>query len=172
MPPWKILATMQLCLSLSFSVIPWKTGKSMTACWRRELLRSEQSPLQAHVHGGLCSGWGGSPLLGQHSLLQLLLAQASPFFDGARSRSPDRRQDPASSSCGQGLQPSPAPPKASPPGIDLPAPPPPWVPPGFGILPALTMGSSVAFSNWMRRIFRTSRPLLWEWLPRVAEPLV
>lgn len=54
---------MQLCLSLSFSVIPWKTGKSMTARWRGELLRSEQSPLQAHVHSGLCSGWGEAPCL-------------------------------------------------------------------------------------------------------------
>lgn len=116
---------------------------------------------------------GGSPLLGQPSLLQLLLAQASPPFDGARSGSPGRRWDPAPSSRGRSVQRSPASPEASLFGTALPAPPSPWVPPpSFGILPALTMGSSVTFSNWMRRIFRTSRPLLWEGLPRVAEPLV
>lgn len=49
MPPWKILATIQLCLSLSFSVIPWKTGKSMTAplgTWHHPLTGLTPDPRQ------------------------------------------------------------------------------------------------------------------------------
>lgn len=37
---------------------------------------------------------------------------------------------------------------------------------------AFTMGSSVTFSNWMSRTFRTSCPLACAGLPGAAEPLV